>query len=186
VSALLSLVAVPMAHAEGTMSFGLNGGVAMPMGDFGDAFKLGFAGGVYGDYWMNSKVAIGADVMYNRFTGDEDVFGSGSDITFSDIQFGGHLKYKFPMEGSSMAPWLQGGVAAYNGKADGSGVDGDSSTDFGFNVGAGLGFWSNPSMGLGVVGLFHDVMTEGESTQYINVGLNLTFSTTGSTSMDSK
>ena len=43
--AMVTMIAAPMAHA-GTMSFGLNGGVAVPMGDFGKVSKLGFGGGV--------------------------------------------------------------------------------------------------------------------------------------------
>lgn len=177
-----SMLTAPMANAAaGGMTFGLNAGVAMPMGDFGDFAKLGFGGGVYGDYWVSNAFGIGADIMYNRFSGDEDV--TGPDVSFTDIQFGGHLKYAFPMEGSSFAPWLQAGFAAYNGKVDGVTGGDDSSTDMGFNVGAGLGFWSSPTMSMGVLGLFHNVMTDPDSQQYINVGLNLTFSTTGTSTM---
>jgi len=189
--AFASLMVAPMAHAAPGMTFGLTGGAAMPMGDFSDGFNTGFNGGVYGDWWINNQFAIGADVLYNQMSGkDEFETALGVDkITGTFIQFGGHVKWMFPMEGSSIAPWLQGGVAAYNGKVEveGSGVSADdSSTDMGINVGAGLGFWSSPSMSVGVLGLFHNVMTEDESTQYINLGLNLTFSTTGTSSMGAK
>lgn len=184
-----SALLVPAANA-GTFTFGLTAGASLPMGDYGDVAKTGWDGGVFGDYWVTNQFGIGADVVYNSSKFDAD--GTPlEDESVNMIQMGGHLKWMFPMTGSAMAPWLQAGAGAYN---VGSSVEGsDSETKFGFNLGAGLNFWGNDMMSLGLAGTYHNVMdamtdSDGDETSasYINVGLNLTFSTTGTSSMGSK
>jgi hypothetical protein len=186
--AMAVMLIAPAAHAEsGAMTFGLAGGLAMPMGDFGDGFKTGFGGGVFGDYWVTSNVGIGADIMFNQMGGkDEFESALGVDkITGTLMQFGGHVKYAFA-SGSSISPWIQGGLAAYNGRTkveDGGLSSENTSTDLGLNVGGGLNFWSSPTMSLGAAATFHDVMTDPDAEQLFNLGLHLTFSTTGTSTM---
>jgi len=38
------LSATTLIHAQGKMALGINGGVALPLGDFGDGFDMGFGG----------------------------------------------------------------------------------------------------------------------------------------------
>jgi CheY-like chemotaxis protein len=75
--------------------------------------------------------------------------------------------------GSMVGPnfFAQGGVGLYNvsfnmedsivGDLD------DSSSEFGFNVGAGVGFPVGPKTRMNVQGQYHSVATEGESTNYL-------------------
>jgi hypothetical protein len=178
-----------MANAEpGAFTFGLTGGMAMPRSDFSDGFNTGFNGGVFGDYWIGNSFGLGADVMYNRMSAKDEYESSQlvDKITAEVMQFGGHVKLLFAGQGAPVSPWLQAGVASYNMKVKVDDVLGSaesSSSDMGFNGGAGLNFWSSSSMGLGVGGMYHHITTEDKATQYITAGLNLTFSTTGTSSM---
>ena len=85
--------------------------------------------------------------------------------------------------GSMVGPnfFAQGGVGLYNvsfnmedsviGNLD------DSSSEVGFNLGAGVGFPVGPSTRMNVTGQYHSVATEGESTNYLafraGVGIGL-------------
>ena len=201
---VLALVgAAPKAHAQ-AFTFGLTGGAAIPMGDYGDAYKVGFEGGVMGDWWVSPQYALGIDVVGNfhnakddlndYYTALSDALGGTSDVTLKGtvIQFTAHAKWKFAMEGSTTAPYIQAGLGGYNAhsKLEGGVFDGDTSSDtkFGFNVGAGVDFMATPSMGFGVAGNWHNITDaftdssgEKKSAQYVQVGAVLTFTTNGAT-----
>src|SRR5262245_40097836 len=135
---------------SGEMSFGLTGGMALPFGTYSDAVNTGWSGGVYGDYWLKPTYAFGADIIGNFHGGKDDVFGAGSDVNASAIQFGLHGRWMPAMQ-SNLHPFIQYGAAMYNIHFDGDapaplGSVDESNTDFGLNGGAGLGLWSSPSM----------------------------------------
>jgi hypothetical protein len=169
--------ATAFAATPSTMTFGVSGAAALPMGDFGDVASTGFGGGVYGDYWLSSNFAIGVDGMWNSHGGNDD--NGFGDVDFTNLQVSAHGKYQIPMEGSPMSPWLTFGVGMYNMGVD-TGVSDDSESNFGINVGGGLDWWSSPAFGIGPFLNFHNIFTEDESTTYMNVGLNFTFTTSGS------
>lgn len=166
-----------LAATPGSMTFGVSGAAAIPMGDFGDVASTGFGGGVYGDYWLNNQFAIGVDGMWNSHGENSD--NVPVSVDFTNLQFSAHGKWMIPMEGSPMAPWLGFGVGIYNSTFD-DGTNDESESNMGINVGGGLDWWSSPAFGIGPFINFHNIFTEDESTTYLNVGLNLTFSTTGS------
>jgi hypothetical protein len=186
---LSALALTATAAWSGEMSFGLTGGMALPFGNYGDAVNTGWDGGAYGDMWMSPTTAFGADIIGNFHGGKDDVFGPGSDVNASIIQFGVHGIWKPAMQ-SNLHPWLQYGGGLYNLRQSGDaplGVGGamvsvdDTQNKFGLNGGVGLGLWSNSSMNLGVSGMYHHIFTDNEATSYMNVGLNLTFLTKGTT-----
>ncbi len=189
--ACLSFMAFPVSAAQGDMSFGLTGGMAMPMGDFSDIFKPGFCGGVYGDYMIAEQFAIGVDGMYNQHSAKDEwndllsfLAGQTVEATWTTFQFGGHVKWMPPMKDSPAIPYVQAGAGMYNLKAKveagGDSAD-DSESKFGFNGGLGVDFKVNPQFTIGVGGAFHHVLTEGDALQYFNVGVNVGFLTTGTT-----
>jgi hypothetical protein len=189
---VLMAFAVPaLAVEKGEMTFGLTGGMAMPMGDFGDVAKAGFGGGVFGDYWLTPAIALGVDGAYNRFGLDEDLVsaleafsGESVDGNFTFMQFGAHAKYLFPMKDAPVAPWVSAGAGMYNMKAKlevGSESGDDTESKIGLNGAVGLDFKATPAVKVGVVGTFHHIMTDDEATQYFTVGLTLGFSTAAQT-----
>jgi hypothetical protein len=201
----MSLAIPALAAEKGEISFGLNGGLAMPMGDFGDVAKMGFGGGVYADYWLMPAIAIGVDGSYNRFDYSDDyitldeallheVDPAGTvDGTFTLMQFGAHGKYMFPLENAPVAPWLSIGLGMYNMKdkydvtssvLDEAGLnpsDEISDTKFGVNGAIGAAFKVSPAFSVGASIGMHDIFTEGSSTQYFTAGITLGFSTAAQT-----
>ncbi len=186
---LLCLFAVPALAAPGEMTFGLNGGAAIATGDFGKGFSTGFTGGVFGDYMFTDMVGAGVDLSYNRWKA-KDV-----DVNFTELQFGGHIKLVPAMKDMPVAPYLQVGAGAYNGKTDVSGAE--SKTKFGYNIGIGADYKVTPQVGVGLFGTWHAITdafesttvdlstgattTEKKSANYIAIGLKVTFMTTPTT-----
>ncbi len=162
-----------VAPALGQASFSLGGGVTLPLGDFGDAAGTGFHG-LAGVSFVpsGSPVGIQVDGMYQRLGADDELaFG---DEDFQIIQGTANAVYTFTTaEESTFHPYLIGGVGLYNIKLTGDDAP-DSETDFGINAGAGFDFRAG-SIGLFIEGRFHNVFTEGESTNFIpiTVGVRL-------------
>ena len=183
------VVSASAAKAAGTMTFGLGGGVTLPLSDLKVNTKLGFNGGVYGDYWLKDDYAFGVDIAGNFLSGSDDfktIYATTAypdpKLKFTIINFGVHGKWVPPMKDSPVSPWITYGVGMYNSKAKFTGVavGTDKSTNkFGFNGGVGLDFKGNASMKPGVDAKYHYVMTDNKATSYITAGVHVTFSTTG-------
>jgi hypothetical protein len=173
-AALMATVGAVPAVAQGA-KFSLGGGLTLPLGDFGDFASTGFHGlAAVGFQPANLPVAFQIDGMYNRF-GVDDEFVLGDDVNSQIIQGTANVVYTFvTAEESTFHPYLIGGAGLYNFKLTGDDVpDGtEGSTDFGINAGAGFDFQAG-SVGLFVEGRFHNVFTEGESTNFIPVTLGI-------------
>ena len=126
------------------VSFGVGGGVVVPVSDAKDAFKNGFAG--HGFVRLNVHqlpIAPRVDVTFQRFdlkhvsglqtqsTGSQDVLAG-----LANVQL--YLLHHGPIR-----PYAVAGVGAYHTSRDTSSVGGTSSlskTNFGINGGAGVVF----------------------------------------------
>ena len=142
----LSLAALPAlasAQAAKPLSFGVSGGLSLPTGDFGDAYHSGFnvSGHVYYVPATMPNLSLRGDVTYDRFGGKDDVFNRDN-ATFRSLGFIGNAMYALGMGGEgSVRPYVIAGLGFYNGDTDlGETDETDSSTDFGFNAGAGINF----------------------------------------------
>lgn len=156
---------------------GLNGGVAVPMGDFGDVADRGFNVGASGTWMLAPAWGVGVDVGYYMW-GGKDV-PAGLDLNFNAVQATGHFLFMAPSE-STVKPWLKAGIGMYNfsGKLEGGGpgIDFDASeSNMGFNVGGGINLKSSPTMSYGLGAGYHMIQTEGETTDMVTVNLNLMF-----------
>ncbi len=183
---LVSLFAVN-AFAAGTTVIGVNGGVLKGTGDFGDATKTGFGGGVFADYWLNSMFAAGVDFGWNTVKSKDDgeqadvVFpGTGAtgtvDSKFTIMNYGAHAKYMLPMGEMPAHVYLLGGLGAYNLKNDvsvtGYAAASASDTKFGGRGGLGLEYMMTSQFGIGAEGDFHVITTDKKSTQmFTGVGM---------------
>ncbi len=185
----LTLVAVLAASAsaterKGTFGVDLGGVATLPMGDFGDAFKLGWKAGVGVGYCVTNEIMVGATGAYSQNKID-DTTGVG-DAKFNILQFGAFGKYMFKMQNSRVAPYLKTGVGFYNSKVSVSGGSSASSTNMGLNGGLGVGFAVSPTASVFVEGAYHNIFTDVSSTNYmaVNAGLSFMFggpTTTGGT-----
>ena len=167
------------AHA-GTWSLGLNGGAAMPTGDFGDVASTGWNVGVNATNQVNDKWGFGADLGYHSWGVSDDMealLGPGESMSFSAIQGTGFAVMRFPTSGSA-TPYVKFGAGMYNVGAkleSPSGDADDSESNFGFNFGAGMNFATQGTMNWGLGGAYHIINTEDVSTNMFTLGLNVNF-----------
>lgn len=197
---LACVLVVPSAYAaKGDITFGLNGGLTIPTGDFGKTdttsgqfgFKSGFTGGVFGDYMVHEMIAVGIDAGYGQNKGKD--LPSGVDAKLTIINVGAHVKYMPPMKDMPISPYLQVGAGLYNAKAKitfGSESSDTTVNKFGFNVGIGADYKVTPQVGVGIYGTYHSIMkvplgvdAEGNDVEktanYIAAGVRVTFLTGG-------
>lgn len=126
------------------VSFGIGGGLSVPVADAKDAFKTGFNGQGFVRLNMNQlPIQPRVDFTFSRFdiddvklqapgaTGTGQIFAGIANLQFSILPMG------------PIRPYIVAGVGAYNTKTDVNGVpnfSNTSSTDFGINGGAGVTF----------------------------------------------
>jgi len=125
------------------VSFGLGGGVSVPVSDAADAFKTGWNG--QGFVRLNLKglpIAPRVDFTFSKWDIDDAKIQTPG-VTGTGQMFAGvaNLQY-FLMPGGPARPYIVAGLGAYNFKTDVSGIANASRTDtrFGVNGGAGVLF----------------------------------------------
>ena len=183
---ILLLCASPAnaALSKGQWLVGPAAGLIAPVGDYKDASKIGFAGGLDADYVLSPSGSIGVNFDYNRNSLSDDLKASLADTTgvavdghFTVIHYGAHGRYFFS-PGSKTRPYLTVGGGLYNFKftAEALGLSAsDSETKAGINGGVGLLFDAGTSAHIGVQGTYHDIFTSESSTQYINATIVVLF-----------
>ena len=158
------LVAAPLSAQT---SFGISAGAAVPVGNTADAVDLGYnATASIGIKPPLAPIGLRIDGMFNSFEGKG---GSGTtrivagtvNATLSGVGM------PIPMG------YLIGGLGMYNSKFDGT-LTSSSSTDLGFNIGAGINF---PLTGFSTFleARFHYVDGEGGSLKFIPITFGLRF-----------
>jgi outer membrane protein W len=199
ITLLLGMVVFSSAFAAGKMTFGVNGGVVVPTGDFGDFAEMGFQGGVYGDYMVNEQFGVGLGVGYVTVDAKDEYLDGWKalaelagvvdytvDICTSIIPVTLHGKWFPPMKDSKVAPYVVAGGGMYmmtskwdetgtlEGEDIGSSHD-ETETKAGIFGGAGVDFKASPQVKVGVFATMHDIFTDGTSTMYFNAGVNVGF-----------
>src|SRR5437867_2341422 len=207
----LAMVALPIGSAFAAgWSITAFGGGGVPTGDLADEnkgnAKFGYQVGGALDHAVNDMWTLGVDGSYvqnkNDLEGstqsfsdlsdfDPSLSGSG-DVTIDKFkydtwQFGGHAKYMFPMQKSSMMPYGLVGLGVYNTKAKIEGTvtptsgspsnfTGEAKFDsrFGGKVGLGTMFRANDMIKLGLEADYNFISEDKdkapfESAQYIGI-----------------
>lgn len=148
-------------------SLGIHGGLAQPMGDFGDAADMGYAVGAMLQIKPPlAPVGFRVDGTYNRFTlkaplDDENVnFLSGNASVVFDIA-------PTPM----VTPYILGGVGLHRFSASGTDA---TENDFGFHGGIGLNV-GLAGFGTYIEARYVSVQTEGSSTNFIPITVGIKF-----------
>lgn len=190
----LCLMAIPAFAEKGDMAFGVNGGVVVPTGDFGDFAKMGFTGGVFGEYGIHDQFALGIGANYVMVSPKDDytefweaeysdVAGEdiSADFTMSIIPITLYAKWLPPMEGN-LVPYVQVGGGYYLMKFKEEYTPDpldwnyeESESKPGFFGGAGVDFKVNPQFKVGAFAQMHDILTEDESTMYFTAGVSVGF-----------
>ncbi len=173
--ALVSVVAVSTAQAQG-VELGLGGGVSIPTNsNFKNAFKTGWNGQVSLG-WVAQNIPVGFEVDGNFQRNSSKA--TGLDIKNQLIYGTGNVVYKFKTSESSMFhPYIIGGVGAYNAKEKGNDVPAGvgSTTKFGVNGGAGFDVVSKSNVGFFVEGRFHNIFISGANLNFVNVDAGVRF-----------
>jgi Outer membrane protein beta-barrel domain len=184
--AALSLGVIAFAapvQAQSPVQFSLGGSLGIPLGDFGDAAKTGWhalAGATFTPATL--PVGIQVDANYSQFSASDEALAAlelpeDASVKTRLMFATANAVYNFKTaETSRIHPYIIGGLGVYNAKPTGDDVDdaAESTTDFGINAGAGFNVAAGAAS-LFVEGRFHDIFTDGGSTQFVplTVGLRI-------------
>ena len=164
-----ALVAAPAsAQVVKPLHFGIAGGATMPMGDVGDAVKMGYhAAGIVTFSLPAMPVALRADISYDRHSWKNDVEGNFNTIAAT-------VNGQYTLPGVAVRPYIVAGLGMYRSAGTVGDVDLDASNDLGINGGAGVRF------NLGGLSTFaearlHNVFTEGEASRWVPVSFGFMF-----------
>ena len=166
------------AQSAKSMSVGIAGGAAIPVGDFADFYTTGYNGTVFlGFRSVGSPIGIRIDGMYNKMSVKDDAsitlpgLGVVEAATISSAN--ANLVYSLP--GTGISPYLIGGGGIYGLKLDVDGAnDPDMETKFGVNGGIGASF---PLSGFNtfIEARLHHIFSDNGSTQFIPVTFGISF-----------
>jgi hypothetical protein len=134
-TALLVLTSAAANAQMASSRFGVNAGIALPMGDFGDAAGLGFHVGGHVALPLQGALGLRFDADFGRYGGES---GTGIDnVTL----LGGvaNLVYRLQTQ-SELKPYILGGLGYYNTKITANGGGSGDASDLAFNVGVGYDF----------------------------------------------
>lgn len=156
------------AQMESQSRFGINAGVALPMGDFGDAVGLGIHAGAHFGMTLSGNLGLRINADYGRYGGD--VAGLDN-VTL----LGGMVNLVYNIQTSSaLSPYILGGVGYYNWKMNGTGGGSFDDSDLGWNIGAGYNFKA------GNANLFAEIrylsiQTDGDALNTLPIVIGLRF-----------
>ncbi|CAA9352376.1 MAG: hypothetical protein AVDCRST_MAG40-2965 [uncultured Gemmatimonadaceae bacterium] len=158
------------AHAQSPIKFGLAGGVALPMGDFADAYDAGYNGTV--TLAFNAPlipVGLRVDGMFNRMSGQEDALLTAPDVDVSSV----NANVTFNLLPLPVAKvYLIGGAGYYSTKLRDTGFDAEG--NIGYN--AGLGVRVGMGTQLFVEGRYHRVNLDNDAKlDFVPVTIGLMF-----------
>ena len=153
------------------ISLGAQAGIAIPMGDFGDGYKMGFGGQGNFAYKINPMLNVTGSIGYLTWSGKE------ADFTFSSVPVMVGARYSFGK--GKFNPYAAGELGLHFSSFSvpevvipGFGTIGGgsaSSTDFGIAVGLGFLYQLGPKLDLDVNAKFNNIFREGSSTNFINI-----------------
>ncbi len=167
VLAIVCLVSASSLSAQ-NITFGVAGGLLMPMGDYNTADKPGFIAGA------GVRIPIGTAPVAVRLEGtysqtSHDGVGGKTKI------IGGmaSLVYAF-QAGGSVTPYVLGGLGYYNAKVDVTGFGSASESKFGFGGGGGLRFPMGGAS-LFVEARYISVQTSGSALAFVPIIAGVSF-----------
>jgi hypothetical protein len=165
------------AHAQTPVTFGVGGGVALPLGDFSDASKLGFQGTALVQFApANLPVGFRVDGTYmqNNYS-DDLVTAFGEDGKTQTIFGTANVVYTFKTAPESrFHPYLIAGGGVYNVKDKPETSASSSVTKFGINGGAGFDMSAGAAT-VFIEGRFHNVFISGGNVNFVPITIGVKF-----------
>ena len=167
----LTVLCTSFINAQGKMAVGVQAGVAIPMGDFGDGYKMGFGGTGTFAYHVNPMVDVTASVGYLTWSGKD------ADFKFNSIPVLVGARYYFGQ--GKFHPYVAGELGMHFTTVDVPSVTipgfgtfgGGSASDsfFGFGAGAGFLYQLGPKLDLDVNAKFSSISSSGSASSYVNI-----------------
>lgn len=167
--AVMALVVAARPASAQSIRWGLGAGVLMPMGNYGDADKLGYTAGLGGTYNLPGGVGIRADISYATSSEKDGITPHDTKI------MGGMASVVYAFGAAGPKPYVMGGLGLSNVKFSAGGTD-QSETKVSFGFGAGVTF----PLGTGGNRLFAEtrytsVSTSASSTTFLPIVLGISF-----------
>jgi len=176
--ALALLPAIAGAQDARSISFGVMGGLSLPMGNLGDAVESGY--NITGNVLMplSGKLKLRADLGYDRFEG-RGVLNNLTNLNFSVLSVTGNVVFPIGTERAEggIRPYLIGGGGLYRTSSEQSliGINRTvSSNDLGINVGGGFEFILSGFTTFAEA-RFVNVFSEGDSSNWIPITFGIRF-----------
>lgn len=175
---LVAFLVAGFINAQGKMALGFNAGVALPMGDFGDGYDMGFGGNALFAYHANPNVDVTLSAGYLTWSGKDALDG----LNFNSIPVMVGAKYLFGKD--KFHPYIAGELGVHFVSVDlpeyefeGETFGGGSSSDtyFGWGAGAGFLFQLGSNMDLDVNAKYNGISSSGGSSDYVSVMVGLLF-----------
>jgi hypothetical protein len=171
----LVVLAAANSFAGSKIETTVGGGIALPMGDFGDMANLGFGFSGRSLYKVNPNVGLGVAVAYNMFSASDDMkaYWGIDDVKFTTIEILGVGKFVFG-KGSAKPYILAGaGFASFGMSVMGFSA---SSTELMLQPGLGVEIGSASSkVAFCVEGKMSVILTEGSTSMYLPIGVGVKF-----------
>lgn len=178
VGTLALLPAIAGAQDSKPVSFGIMGGLSMPMGDLGDAVESGY--NITGNLYLRpgtSKLAFRGDVGYESFSGKGSTSIAGFDLNVLSVT----ANVIFPLGANagegSIRPYLIGGGGMYRTSSEGTGAASgasNSDTNLGIAAGGGLEF-KLAGFSTFAEARFVNVFGDGDSSQWLPITFGIRF-----------
>ena len=167
----LTVLCTSFINAQGKMAVGVQAGVAIPMGDFGDGYKMGFGGTGTFAYHVNPMLDVTGSVGYLTWSGKD------ADFKFNSIPVLAGVRYYFGQ--GKFHPYVAGELGMHFTTVDvptytipGFGTFGGGSASdsfFGFGAGAGFLYQLGPKLDLDVNAKFSSISSSGSASSYVNI-----------------
>jgi len=160
-----------------SLSFGIMGGLSLPMGDLGNAVESGYniTGSVYAP--LGGKLKLRGDVGYESFAGKGSNSVAGFDFNVLSLTGNVILPLGTERAEGGIRPYLIGGGGLFRGttKLNIAGISGsESSSDLGINVGGGFEFKLSGFTTFAEA-RFVNVFGEGDSSNWIPITFGIRF-----------
>lgn len=141
VGVLALLPSTGEAQEANKVSFGVMGGLSLPVGSFGDMYESGYniTGSVH--FPLGEKLRLRGDVGYEKFAA-KSLLGSMLGSDFDVLSFAGNVVVPFGQAASAggIRPYVLGGLGFYRTSTTYVANVQTSNTDVGLSVGGGLEF----------------------------------------------
>jgi hypothetical protein len=175
----LAALAMPAAlsaqatSSEKAVGFGVSGGLSLPMGDLSDGVEAGYnvTGHVFLKPAALKAFRLRGDVSYDSWSGKTE------GVSASSLGFMGNAVFDLGTSGSSVKPYILGGVGMHNSKSKASfgGADLEfSNTDLAIQAGVGLTFQLS-GFSTFAEARFVNVFGEEESANFVPIVFGIRF-----------